>query len=218
MTTKPDSAESVESKAKHLTEMILKGDHELAAVSAAEMSRDRSEVNDLIDTVSEAMNIVSDLHEIDRLSTEQVESCEKAAEKALEVLRPKIRVEQARVLGRVMVASLQGDPHSFDKTLLMAMLEIGGFTALDGGSDTSPQDLVEKIVQLEPDVLAVPLVTESAAKNFAVTAALLNSNQSPPKIVAFGRGATRLAELPQPVEEDTLGALSRIAELLILKG
>ena len=68
------------------------------------------------------------------------------------------------------------------------------------------------------DVLAVPLVTESAAKNFAVTAALLNSNQSPPKIVAFGRGAARLAELPQPLEEDTLGALSRIAELLILKG
>ena len=157
MTTEPDRSESVESKAKHLTEMILKGDHELAAVSAAEMSRDRSEVNDLIDTVSEAMNIVSDLHEIDRLSAEQVEGCEKAAEKALEVLRPKIRVEQARVLGRVMVASLQGDPHSFDKTLLMAMLEIGGFTALDGGSDTSPQDLVEKIVQLEPDVLAVPL-------------------------------------------------------------
>lgn len=217
MTTEPDRAES-ESRAKHLTEMILKGDHELAAVSAAEMSRDKSEVNDLIDTVSEAMNIVSDLHEIDRLSTEQVESCEKAAEKALEILRPKIRVEQARVSGRVMVASLQGDPHSFDKTLLMAMLEIGGFTALDGGSDTSPQDLIEKIAQLEPDILAVPLVTKSAAKNFVVTTTLLNSNESRPKIVAFGRGASRLAELPEPVEEDTLSALSRIAELLILKG
>lgn len=217
MTTEPDRADS-ESRAKHLTEMILKGDHELAAVSAAEMSRDKSEVNDLIDTVSEAMNIVSDLHEIDRLSTEQVESCEKAAEKALEILRPKIRVEQARVSGRVMVASLQGDPHSFDKTLLMAMLEIGGFTALDGGSDTSPQDLIEKIAQLEPDILAVPLVTESAAKNFVVTTTLLNSNESRPKVVAFGRGASRLAELPEPVEEDTLSALSRIAELLILKG
>lgn len=216
MTTEPKA--SSESREKRLTEFILKGDHELAAISAAEMSRDRSEVNDLIDTISEAMNIVSDLHEIERLSTEQVESCEKAAERALEVLRPKIRVEQARVSGRVMVASLQGDPHNFDKTLLMAMLEVGGFKALDGGSDTSPQELLEKIAQLKPDVVAVPLITDSAAKNFVLTATLLTSKESRLKIVAFGRGATRLVERSGPVEEDTLGALSRIAELLISKG
>lgn len=208
----------MESREKRLTEMILKGDHELAAISAMEMSKDRSEVNDLIDTISETMNIVSDLHEIDRISAEQVENCEKAAERALEVLRPKIRVEQVRVTGRVMVASLQGDPHSFDKTLLMAMLEIGGFKALDGGSNTSPQELLEKISQLEPDVVAVPLITDSAAKNFVVTATLLNSNESRPTIVAFGRGAARLVERSEPVEEDTFGALRRIAELLILRG
>ncbi len=203
--------------AKLLTEMIVKGDHEHTAVSAAQLSQNRLEVNDLVDAISEAMNIVSDLHEIERYSNDQVESCEKAAEKALEVLRPKIQVEQTKISGRVMVAALQGDPHNFDKTLLMTMLEIGGFTPIDGGSDATPEALVESLKQLTPDVLAVPLVTQSAAKNLAVTLALLDAGSARPRLVAYGRGAVNLSGQSLPVEEDTLGALSRIAELLILK-
>ncbi|HEY5620880.1 MAG TPA: B12-binding domain-containing protein [Candidatus Bathyarchaeia archaeon] len=199
--------------------MILKGDEEQAARSAAEMSRERTEVNDLVDTISDAMNIVADLHEVERYSVEQVERCERAAERALAALRPKIRVEQTRISGRVMVASLKDDPHSFDKTLLMAMLEIGGFTPLDGGSEMSPQEIVQKIGELEPDILAVPLVTESAAKNLLETSHLISSNRIKPHIVAYGRGAVSLS--PQEgfgtVEEDSMSALSRIAELLISK-
>ena len=208
-----------ETETKHLTEMILKGDEEQAARSAAEMSRERTEVNDLVDTISDAMNIVADLHEVERYSVEQVERCERAAERALAALRPKIRVEQTRISGRVMVASLKDDPHSFDKTLLMAMLEIGGFTPLDGGSEMSPQEIVQKIGELEPDILAVPLVTESAAKNLLETSHLISSNRIKPHIVAYGRGAVSLS--PQEgfgtVEEDSMSALSRIAELLISK-
>ena len=208
-----------ETEMKHLTEMILKGDEEQAARSAEELSRERTEVNDLVDAISDAMNIVADLHEVERYSVEQVERCERAAERALAALRPKIRVEQTRISGRVMVASLKDDPHSFDKTLLMAMLEIGGFTPLDGGSEMSPQEIVQKIGELEPDILAVPLVTESAAKNLLETSHLISSNRIKPHIVAYGRGAVSLP--PQEgfgtVEEDSMSALSRIAELLISK-
>ena len=208
-----------ETEMKHLTEVILKGDEEQAARSAEEMSRERTEVNDLVDTISDAMNIVADLHEVERYSVEQVERCERAAERALAALRPKIRVEQTRISGRVMVASLKDDPHSFDKTLLMAMLEIGGFTPLDGGSEMSPQEIVQKVGELEPDILAVPLVTESAAKNLLETSHLISSNRIKPHIVAYGRGAVSLP--PQEgfgtVEEDSMSALSRIAELLISK-
>ncbi|MEK6919880.1 MAG: B12-binding domain-containing protein [Thermoproteota archaeon] len=208
-----------ETETKHLTEVILKGDEEQAARSAEEMSRERSEVNDLVDAISDAMNIVADLHEVGRYSVEQVERCEKAAERALTALRPKIRVEQTRISGRVMVASLKDDPHSFDKTLLMAMLEIGGFTPLDGGSDMSPQEIVQKVDELDPDILAVPLVTESAAKNLLETSHLISSNRIKPHIVVYGRGASSLSRQEGfgIVEEDSISVLSRIAELLISK-
>ncbi len=206
----------VSEHSKALAEVILKGDAEQAARSAAEMSQHRSEVNDLVDAISDTMEIVADLHEVDRYSGDQVESCERAAERALEVLRPKIRIEQTKVSGRVMVASLEGDPHSFEKTLLIAMLEIGGFTALDGGAGMSPEDVVRKVGELKPDVLAVPLVTEAAAKCLMETASMMGSSTQRTPVVAYGRGASSVsAQEGVGTVEDSLGALSKITEQLI---
>ncbi len=202
---------------KKLTELILTGDEQNAAQSAKEISIRKDDANDVVDAISDAMNIVADLHEVERYSNEQVERCERAAEKALEALRPKIRVEQAKFSGRVMVTSLEGDPHNFDKTLLLTMLQIGGFTALDGGSDMSPGQLVRKISELKPDIVAIPLITSLAANKLVEAGSLLEPGKTKPRIVAYGRGAAGLPREPGlgAVEEDSLGALSRIAELLM---
>ncbi len=202
---------------KRLTELILTGDEQSAAQSAKEISRRSEDANDVVDAISDTMNIVADLHEVERYSNQQVEKCERAAERALEALRPKIRVEQAKFSGRVMVTSLEGDPHNFDKTLLLTMLQIGGFTALDGGSDTSPRQLARLVSELKPDILAVPLISSSAANKLVEAASLLEPRRARPRIVAYGRGAAELSREPALgiVEEDSLGALSRIAELLM---
>ncbi len=121
-----------------------------------ELASGRTETNDVVDTISETMNIVADLHEVERYTPEQVAGCERAAEKALEAIRPRIRLEQKRISGKVMVTSLKGDPHTFDKTLLLTMLEIGGISALDGGEELSPEDITRKVSVLKPDVLAIP--------------------------------------------------------------
>ena len=208
---------TLETESKQLTETIVKGDGENAARLAEQMGKKGSQANDVVDTISDAMNIVSDLHEVQRYSLEQVENSERAANKALEVLRPRIRVEQQRISGRVMVTSLQGDPHTFDKTLLMTMLEIGGFSALDGGADLSPDDIATKVSRAKPDILAVPLVTSTAVESLVRAKSLLDNQGLKTKIVAYGRGITSLPEtgIFNAVEEDSLGALSKIAEILL---
>ncbi|TMI28470.1 hypothetical protein E6H36_00680 [Candidatus Bathyarchaeota archaeon] len=214
-----EDAVALDAQNKELTDSIIKGDGDRAAKSAIEISHHREHVNDIVDTISDAMNIVADLHEIDPYPVEKMESCEQAAEKALQVIRHKIRIEQSKIVGRVMVTSLKGDPHNFDKTLLMTMLEIGGFTPLDGGTDMEPNEVIRKVAEMRPDVLAIPLVSSSAAKNLLETASLIVAQKPKPHVVAYGRG---MAELPlEPgfgaVEEDSLAALSRIAELLIAR-
>src|SRR6266516_909294 len=126
-------------QSKRLTEAILRGDEIDAARIAGELASGRTETNDVVDTISETMNIVADLHEVERYTPEQVAGCERAAEKALDALRPRLTLEPRRIPGRVMVASLKGDPHAFDKTLLLTMLEVGGISSLDGGEEISPE-------------------------------------------------------------------------------
>jgi len=215
MTT--DETAILNEPSKRLTEVILKGDDQDAARIAGEIASGKTQTNELVDTISETMNIVADLHEVDRYTVQQVESCERAAESALNAIRPGLKVEQRRISGKVMVTSLHGDPHTFDKTLLLTMLEMGGFSAMDGGEELSPEEVVRNVKRLKPDVLAIPLVTVSALNDLLRTRSLLANSGVKTKLVTYGRGVTKLPSDSQlsAMEEDPLSILSRIAEILI---
>ncbi len=207
----------IDKPSKRLTEMILKGEDQESARIASEIVGGRSQTNDIVDAISETMNIVADLHEVERYTVQQVESCERAAESALNAIRPGLKVEQRRISGKVMVTSLHGDPHRFDKTLLLTMLEMGGFSALDGGEELSPEEVVRNVKNLKPDVLAIPLVTTSAVNDLLRTRSLLANSGVKTKLVTYGRGVAKLPSDSQlsAMEEDSLSILSRIAEILI---
>jgi methanogenic corrinoid protein MtbC1 len=210
---------TIEDRSKQLTEMILKGDAENAARLAGQIGQKGTGANEVVDTISDAMNIVADFHELERYSSNQVEDSERAADKALEAVRPRIKVEQRRISGRVMVTSLEGDPHNFDKTLLLTMLHIGGFSALDGGTDLSADQVAKKVAQLRPDILAVPLVTSKAVDNLVKAKSRIDMEGSNTKIVAYGRGVTSLPDTARfnAVEEDSISVLSKITEILMQK-
>jgi len=212
-----DETSTIDEPSKRLTEMILKGEDQESARIAAEIVGGRSETNDIVDAISETMNIVADLHEVERYTVQQVESCERAAESALNAIRPRIKLEHRRISGKVMVTSLHGDPHRFDKTLLLTMLEMGGFSALDGGEELSPEEVVRNVKSLKPDVLAIPLVTTSAVNDLLRTRSLLANSGVKTKLVTYGRGVAKLPSDSQlsAMEEDSLSILSRIAEILI---
>lgn len=210
---------SLEEQAKRLTEVILKGDERDAARIASELAYGASETNNVVDAISETMNIVADLHEVERYGPEQVARCELAAEKALDAIRPRMRLEQRRISGKVMVSSLKGDPHTFDKTLLLAMLESGGISTIDGGEELSPEDIAKKVSAMKPDILAIPVITSKAAQSLMDTKTRLDSSGTKTKIVAYGRGTTSLpTEVSHVVRgEDSLSALSKIAEILLTR-
>lgn len=215
MTT--DDTPTPDESSKRLTEMILKGEEQDAARIAGEIASRKKETNDVVDAISETMNIVADLHEVDRYTVQQVESCERAAESALNAIRPGLKVEQRKLTGKVMVTSLHGDPHTFDKTLLLTMLEMGGFSAMDGGEELSPEEVVRNVKRLKPDVLAIPLVTASSLNDLLRTRSLLANSGVKTKLVTYGRGVVKLPSDSQlsAMEEDSLSILSRIAEILI---
>ncbi len=217
MTTEEPASAPVEGS-KRLTDLILKGDGENAAKLAVELVAETGTANDVVDTISDAMNIASDLHGMERYSTEDVEKSENAAELSLAAVRPKIKIDRKKIKGRVMVGSLFDDPHSFDRTLLLTMLEIGGFTAIDGGTDLSPEQVAGKVKQHKPNILAVPLVTETAARKLVDANTLIEDKGGKRQVIAYGRGAQSLiGQKFATVEADSLSTLSRIAEILIAK-
>src|SRR5436853_7045784 len=97
-----DETSTIDEPSKRLTEMILKGEDQESARIAAEIVGGRSETNDIMEAITETMNIVADLHEVERYTGQQVESCETAAESTLNAIRTGIKVEQRRISGKAM--------------------------------------------------------------------------------------------------------------------
>ena len=63
--------------------------------------------------------------------------------------------EAARKLGKVVIGTVKGDIHDIGKDIVVFMLDVNGFEVHDLGIDVPPQVFVAKIVEVQPQVVAL---------------------------------------------------------------
>jgi 5-methyltetrahydrofolate--homocysteine methyltransferase len=75
--------------------------------------------------------------------------------KGLAVLQPLLTGEGVASRGTILMCTVKGDLHDIGKNLVIMMLEGAGFLVIDGGVDLSVEKLVEKVVEIKPQVLGL---------------------------------------------------------------
>ncbi len=55
--------------------------------------------------------------------------------------------------GKIVIATIQGDIHDLGKNILGTLLKLEGFEVFDLGVDVSPDIVVEKVKEIQPDFL-----------------------------------------------------------------
>jgi corrinoid protein of di/trimethylamine methyltransferase len=80
-----------------------------------------------------------------------------AMKAALKVLEPEMkrRGSQRQYLGKVVLATVQGDIHDIGKTLVGTLLSSNGFQVFDLGVDVPLEAIVEKAREVEADIIAL---------------------------------------------------------------
>lgn len=80
-----------------------------------------------------------------------------AMKAALSVLEPEMkrRGSEREVQGKVILATIQGDIHEIGKSLVGTMLTAAGFEVFDLGVDVSSAVIIEKVRQMEADMVAL---------------------------------------------------------------
>ncbi|MDR3314986.1 MAG: cobalamin-dependent protein [Coriobacteriales bacterium] len=61
----------------------------------------------------------------------------------------------AKPLGRVIIATVEGDMHDIGKTLVKHMLQGAGFEVVDLGVDVSAERIVAGVMENKPDIVAL---------------------------------------------------------------
>jgi corrinoid protein of di/trimethylamine methyltransferase len=90
-----------------------------------------------------------------------------AMKAAIAALEPELmkRKQQRAVLGRVVIGTVQGDIHEIGKTLVATMLAANGFEVHDLGVDVSAQRFVDKVREVNANVVGLSALLTTTILN-----------------------------------------------------
>ena len=145
----------------------------------------------------------------------------KAAVNALEPEMTK-QGKRRKILGTIVLGTIEGDIHDIGKSLVGTMLSVAGFSVFDLGVDVPIPTLIEKARIENADIIAVSaLLTTTMAKQRHVVEALDDSElRSAIKVMVGGAPVTRnwAEEIgADGYSEDAVGAVAVAKELLAAK-
>lgn len=98
-----------------------------------------------------------------------------AMQAALAVLEPELkrRHQKRERLGSAIAGTVEGDIHQIGKRLVCTMLVANGFDVLDLGPDVATETFIEKVRELQPDLLLLSaLMTTTMPEQRSVIEAL----------------------------------------------
>ena len=144
-----------------------------------------------------------------------------AMKAAVSTLEPEMarRGTQRQVLGRVVLATVEGDIHEIGKSLVGTMLSSSGFQVYDLGVDVSSARIITKVREVNANIVALSaLLTTTMVKQKEVIEALGNASlRSQVKVMVGGAPVTR--DWVQKIgadgySEDAIGAVA-VAKMLV---
>jgi len=144
-----------------------------------------------------------------------------AMKAAVATLEPEMtkRGTERKMLGKVVLATVEGDIHEIGKSLVGTMLTASGFQVFDMGVDVSSAKLIENVKEVDADILAMSaLLTTTMVKQKEVID-LLDSQGLRRKVKVMVGGAPVTRDWVQRIEadgysEDAIGAVKVAKELL----
>lgn len=144
-----------------------------------------------------------------------------AMKAAVAVLEPEMmrRGTQREILGKVVLATVQGDIHEIGKTLVGTMLSAAGFQVYDLGVDASSEKIIGKALEVNADIIAMSaLLTTTMVKQREVIDELQKEGLRDRFKVIVG-GAPVTHDWVKRIEadgysEDAIGAVSLAKQLV----
>lgn len=107
--------------------------------------------------IAKALKSVGDGFEKGELFLVHLISAASAAEKGLkDVIEPELRSRNLsrKVLGKVVLGTVEGDIHDIGKNIVASMLFSSGFEVYDLGKDVPVKEFIKKVKEVDADIVA----------------------------------------------------------------
>ena len=141
---------------KQLHDAVVKMDEEASAQLSKTILAEGIDANRAItEGLTAAMSKVGELYTNQEYWVPELLLCSDALYAALDILKPKVKVEEAEVKGQIVLGVVEGDMHDIGKNLVKVMLDAAGWTVHDLGRDVQLERFVEEQQRTNADIVAL---------------------------------------------------------------
>ncbi len=103
----------------------------------------------------EGMEEVGELFDKGEYFVPEVLMCADALYAGLDILKPRVKKEDIKISGQVVIGVVEGDVHDIGKNLVKMMFEVAGFEVIDLGKDVPLEKFVEESLNAKADIVAL---------------------------------------------------------------
>jgi 5-methyltetrahydrofolate--homocysteine methyltransferase len=116
-----------------------------------------------------AMTEVGRLFEEGEYFVPEMLICARAMQAGMVVLKPAMVEANLKSVGKVVTGTVKGDLHDIGKNLVCMMLEGAAFEIYDLGSDVTPQAFVDKVKEVDANLVAMSALLTTTMPNMKAT-------------------------------------------------
>ena len=157
----------------------------------------------LDDALIAAMDDIGEQFSDGRIFVPEMLMSARAMKAGLEIVRPILTNTGEKAKGKVMLATVQGDVHDIGKNLVGMMLEGAGYEVVDLGVNKTPEEILDRANQLDPDVVGLSALLTTSMPSMQKTVALFKEMKSKYPVIVGGAPVTQ--EYADVIEADGYG-------------
>ena len=185
---------------------VINGKHtEIEALVENAIQRQLN-LDDLInDALIGAMDVVGDRFARSDIFVPEMLVAAITMKKGLDIIKPLLKDREEQSKGKIILCTVKGDLHDIGKNLVGMMLEGAGFEVIDLGVDVTVENVVDKVSEIQPQVLGLSaLLTTTMPEMENVIKTLQTSGLRGAVKVMVG-GAPLDAEFAESIGADAFG-------------
>ena len=129
----------------------------------------------------------------------------RAMKAGMEHIEPILSASGVEPMGTVIMGTVKGDLHDIGKNLCIMMLRGAGFTVLDLGVDTSPDEFIEALEESEANVLGMSALLTTTMPNMGRTIEAIEEIEMRDQVKVMDGGAPLSQEFADDMGADGYG-------------
>ncbi|MEL7565551.1 MAG: cobalamin-dependent protein [Dehalobacterium sp.] len=127
------------------------------------------EAGKVLNACQQGMAIVGDLFEKNEYFVGDLIFAGELLTAAIDILKPVLGGESSGKIGKMVLATVQGDLHDIGKNIFKSMSEAAGFEVYDLGIDAPPSAFVAKVKEVQPEIVGMSAVLTLALDSMKAT-------------------------------------------------